>query len=80
MTKKTFQVHIFLTLVHNKWSFYLFQNWENTMKKKEDINYLPWPALCYLICFPQLLFWYQVSHFPLLPEFLKKEGFIWGKK
>ena len=49
-------------------------------EKNEDINYLPWPALCYLICFPQLLFWYQVSHFPLLPEFLKKEGFIWVKK
>lgn len=38
MTKKTFQVHIFLTLVHNKWSFYLFQNWENTMKKMKILT------------------------------------------
>ena len=38
MTKKTFQVHIFLTLVYNKWSFYLFQNWENTMKKMKILT------------------------------------------
>ena len=36
MTNKTFQVHIFLTLVHKKWSFYHFQNWENTMKKMKE--------------------------------------------
>ena len=50
-------------------------------EKNEDINYLPWPALCYLICFPQLLFWYQISHFPLLPEFFKKKvSYEWNNE
>lgn len=41
MTKKTFQVHIFLTLVHNKWSFLPFSKLGKHYEKNEDINYLP---------------------------------------